>query len=89
LSFWLARRYFLRRITAIDSIQLVYGLLNFQVGTDQGPAQFTMRCGHSHTMDYGRTGKMLIDVDENRYLIDNIDDLPRRQQVLFRRYIYW
>jgi hypothetical protein len=32
---------------------------------------------------------MLIDVDENRYLIDNIDALPRRQQVLFRQYIYW
>jgi ATP-binding cassette subfamily B protein len=85
----LARRYFIRRITAIESIQMAYGLLNFRVVTDRGPAEFTMRCGHSYTMDYGRTGKLLLDVDENRYLLEDIDALPRRQQVLFRRYIYW
>jgi ATP-binding cassette, subfamily B, bacterial len=85
----LARRYFIRVITGIENIKTVYGLLNFRVQTDRGPAEFTMRSGHSHTMDYGLTGKMLIDVDENRYLIENIDALPRRQQLLFRRYIYW
>ena len=85
----LARRYFIRRITGIDSIQMAFGLLNFRVATDRGPAEFTMRCGHSYTMDYGCTGKMLLDVDENRYVIEDIEALPRRQQVLFRRFIYW
>jgi hypothetical protein len=32
---------------------------------------------------------MLLDVDENRYVIEDLEALPRRQQVLFRRYIYW
>jgi hypothetical protein len=85
----LARRYFIRRITEIESIQMAYGLLNFRVLTNRGPAEFTMRCGHSYTMDYGGTGKMLLDVDENRYVIEDLEALPRRQQVLFRRYIYW
>jgi hypothetical protein len=85
----LERRYFMRRITGIESIKTMYGLLSFQVKTDCGAAQFTMRSGHRHTMDYGRKGKMLIDVDENRYVLEGIDALPRRQQLLFRRYIYW
>jgi hypothetical protein len=38
-----------------------------------------MRNSHGQAQDYGRTGKLLIDVDA----------LPRRQQLLFRRYIYW
>ena len=73
----------------IDSIQMAFGLLSFRVVTDRGPAEFTMRSGHSYTMDYGCTGKMLLDVNENRSVIEDIEALPRRQQVLFRRYIYW
>ena len=85
----LARRYFIRRITGIDGIQMAFGLLSFRVVTDRGPAEFTMRSGHSYTLDYGCTGKMLLDVDENRYVIEDIEALPRRQQILFRRFIYW
>jgi ATP-binding cassette subfamily B protein len=85
----LARRYFIRTITAIDTIELKYGLLTFQVDTDRGPVTFTMRNSHSQAHDYGKDGKMLIDVDDNRYVVPEVQDLPRRQQTLFRRYIYW
>jgi hypothetical protein len=85
----LLRRYFVRVITDIASIELKYGLLTFRVDTDRGPTTFTMRNSHGQAQDYGRTGKLLIDVDENRYLLRDIDALPRRQQLLFRRYIYW
>ena len=85
----LRRRYFVRVITGIASIELKYGLLTFRVETDHGPAAFTMRNSHNQAQDYGRTGKLLIDVDDNRYLVPDIDALPRRQQLLFRRYIYW
>jgi ATP-binding cassette subfamily B protein len=85
----LRRRYLLRRIHAVDGIEQKYGLLNFQVRTERGPAQFTMRSSHSHAQDYGESGKVLIDVDDNRYLVEDVDALPGRQQLLFRRYIYW
>jgi ATP-binding cassette subfamily B protein len=85
----LLRRYFIRVIGAIKDIQLKYGLLTFRVETDRGPARFTMRWSHSQVQDFGQTGKLLIDVDDNRYLVENVEALPRRQQVLFRRYIYW
>jgi hypothetical protein len=85
----LDRRYFIRHIQAIDSIKLQYGLLTFDVQTNRGPATFTMRSSHSQAQDYGRAGKILIDVDDNRFLVPDVDALPRRQQTLFRRYIYW
>jgi ABC-type multidrug transport system ATPase subunit len=85
----LARRWFLRTITAIDAIEMRYGLLMFRAQTDRGAAEFTMRNSHSAAQDYGREGKLLIDVDDNRYVVPDIDALPRAQQLLFRRYIYW
>ena len=48
-----------------------------------------MRNSHGQAQDYGDDGKLLIDVDDNRYLVADVDALPRRQQVLFRRYVYW
>ncbi len=49
----LARRYFLRRITGIDSIKLDCGYVLFQVRTDRGPAEFTMRWTQSQVQDFG------------------------------------
>jgi len=80
----LARHYFVRVITAIDSIELKYGLLTFQVQTDRGPICFTMRNSHSQAQEYGENGKLLLDVDDNRYLLPDVDALARRQQLLFR-----
>jgi ATP-binding cassette subfamily B protein len=85
----LARRYFVRVITAIDSIESKYGLLMFQVQTDRGPVRFMMRHSHSQAQEHGENGKLLLDVDDNRYLIPDVDALPRRQHLLFRRYVYW
>ena len=48
-----------------------------------------MRNSHGAAQDFGAAGKLLIDVDDNRYLVPDIEALPRRQQTLFRRFIYW
>jgi ATP-binding cassette subfamily B protein len=85
----LARRYFVRLITDIERIELKHGLLTFQVQTDRGPVEFIMRNSHGQAQDHGESGKLLIDVDDNRYLIPDVEALPRRQHLLFRRYIYW
>jgi len=85
----LARRYFIRRITAVEKIDCEHGLLTLRVQTEHGPAQFTMRNSHNHAQDFGETGKLLLDVDDNRFLVEDVDALPPRQQALFRRFIYW
>ncbi len=85
----LARRYFVRRITGIDEIKLEFGYLFFSVRTDQGPANFTMRWTQSQAQDFGARGKVLLDLESNRFLVPDVEELPERQHDLFQRYVYW
>jgi ATP-binding cassette subfamily B protein len=85
----LERRYFLRRITGIDEVTLELGYLLFQVRTDQGPARFTMRWTQSQAQDFGERGKVLVDTEDNRFLVPDVDALPPRERELLQRYIYW
>ena len=85
----LLRRYFVHTITHIRHIGWKYGYVAFDVDTDKGSVSFMMRWRHNNAVDYGRRGKILIDLDENRYLIPNVEKLPTRQRNEFRRYIYW
>ena len=85
----LARRYLLHDIRSIATIRLAHGLLDFEVETDQGMHRFTMRWSQSAVQDFGPRGKLLLDVDDNRWLVADVEALPRRQQLLFRRHVYW
>jgi ATP-binding cassette subfamily B protein len=85
----IGRQHFVRQITAIESIEGKHGLLTFRVQTDRGPSEFTIRISHSQVQDYGKKSKILIDVEENHFLIADVDALPRADQSLFRRFIYW
>ena len=57
--------------------------------TDQGPAQFTMRWTQSQAQDFGARGKVLLDVEDNRFLVPDVDELPQRERELLQRYVYW
>jgi hypothetical protein len=85
----LARRYWLQTITGVDQIKLELGHLNFEVRTDHGPRRFTMRWTQSQVQDFGERGKVLLDLDDNRYLVPDVDALPPRESDLFQRYVYW
>ena len=85
----LHRHYFVHVITHINKIGFKYGFLAFEVDTDKGPAEFLMRWQHDRALDYGHHGKILLDVDDNRYLIPDVAQLSSREQSDFQRYIYW
>jgi hypothetical protein len=85
----LQRRYFIHTITSIRRIGWRYGYIGMEADTDKGAVSFMMRWKHDRAVNYGRRGKVLIDVDENRYLIPDVEALPGRQMNEFRRYIYW
>lgn len=89
LETMLHARCFIQRIERIDAIDAQFGLLHFQVRTSQGPASFSMRHSHGNAQDYGKDGKLLIDVDDNRYLLADIMELSPRERALFLRHIYW
>jgi ABC-type multidrug transport system ATPase subunit len=85
----LKRRYWLQTITGVDDIRLELGHLTLAVRTNHGPRRFTMRWSQSQVQDFGERGKILLDLDDNRYLVPDVEALPPREQDLFQRYVYW
>ena len=85
----LARRYFVHTITGIKDVGWKYGLVAFDVETDKGPVSFYMRWSQDRAVDYGRRGKVLIDLENNRYLVPDLEQLTPHERAEFQRYIYW
>ena len=71
----LERRYLMREIKSITSASLKFGFVDFDVQTDSGNAKFSMRWTQSQAIDFGENGKLIIDTEENRYLVRDIADL--------------
>jgi ATP-binding cassette, subfamily B, bacterial len=85
----LDRRYYLQTITGVDGIALELGHLTLSVRTSHGPRRFTMRWAQSQVQDFGDRGKVLLDLDDNRYLVTDVQALPPRERELFQRFVYW
>jgi ATP-binding cassette subfamily B protein len=85
----LARRYYLQTVTGIDSIRLELGQLLICARTNHGPRRFMMRWSQSQVQDFGERGKVLLDLDDNRFLVPDVEALPPRERELFQRYVYW
>jgi hypothetical protein len=85
----LLRRYFVHTILGINSIKQFHNYLNFAVDTDMGPMEFIMRYSSHSAYDYGTGGKMILDIEENRYVIPDVQRLAEADRRLFERYVYW
>jgi hypothetical protein len=85
----LANYYFEFEILRIFKIELRYKLLMFDVGTDHGPRQFEMHWRGDRAQNYGKEGKVLFDIFENRYIVRDVRKLSPEDQELFTRFIYW
>jgi len=85
----LMRRYLLHTITRVLSVTEQHHYLMFSVITDHGPREFTMRWAGETALEYGTRGKVLQDVEENRYLVPDVSALPELDRKAFERYIFW
>jgi hypothetical protein len=85
----LKRRYLLRRIQRVHRVDLRHGFLEFLVETDDGKTEFLMRWSSSQAVDYGECGKLIIDTEDNRYLIADTTALPSSDRERFEQYVYW
>jgi ATP-binding cassette subfamily B protein len=83
------RRYLLRRIESIHRMELAHGYLECDVQTDRGREKFTMRWSQSQAQDFGDGGKLIIDTEDNRYVIPDVEELPKSDRTKFRQHIYW
>ena len=48
-----------------------------------------MRWTQSQAVDFGSDGKMLIDTDDNRWVVPRVADLPRPDEERLLQYVYW
>lgn len=85
----LAKQYYEQFISHIYDVKYEFGLLFFDVETQQGRLQFMMPWRHDRAEDYGTQGKVLLDVSDNRFIIPNLLELPLKDRRKFTSYIYW
>ena len=71
----LNRRYLLRVIHAFDSIRDENGFVNCLAETDDGKTAFTLRNNPSCVKRFGQNGRLLTDLDDNHYLIPDVNGL--------------
>jgi ATP-binding cassette subfamily B protein len=85
----LNRHYLIREIQRVYKADLSHGYLDLDVETDSGRETLTMRWTASQTMAFSENGKLIIDTEDNRYLVRDIAALPKPDRERFQQYIYW
>tara|TARA_R110002049_G_scaffold4601_5_gene32546 strand:+ start:753708 stop:756611 length:2904 start_codon:yes stop_codon:yes gene_type:complete len=85
----LDRHYLLRRIRRVLKANLTHGYLDLDVETEAGPERFSMRWTASQAIDFGEQGKLLIDTEDNRYVVEDVHALPKPDRERFQQYVYW
>jgi ABC-type multidrug transport system ATPase subunit len=84
----IARRYLFRRIRKIHKIYAEFNHVWFEVETDRGDEKFGMRWSVSQATDFGERGKLIHDVEDNRYVVEDVEALGDKRDA-FKRYVYW
>jgi len=86
----LVKHYYEQTILRIYSVENQFGLLFFDVETQQlGRRQFVMPWRGDRAEDFGPNGKALLDAFDNRYIIPDLAALPTTDRNAFTSYIYW
>ena len=85
----LAAHYHEQIIRRVFAVETELGLLFFDVETQHGRRQFVMPWRGDRAEDYGEKGKVLLDANDNRFIIPDVEALPAADQRRFASYVYW
>ncbi len=85
----LEKRYFIHTVEEIVSIREDMGYFYWVVETDKGTRDFPVPVRPKYISRVGARGRLIRDVDGNRYSIPDLEALDTRSQALFNRHIYW
>jgi hypothetical protein len=85
----LRKRYFLHIIHKIISLKEKFGFLYFEAETSKGLRKFAIRWEYNRVQEYSEFGRIIMDTDDNRYIIPDLRNLSPEEYKSFTRYIYW
>ena len=87
----LSKRYFIHYIKRVKSITEELGFLAWDVETDKGDMEFMTRRWDRDTVGFAGNvrGRIILDVDNNRYEIEDLDVLDDDSKATFTKFIYW
>ena len=85
----LKKQYHEHIIQRVYAVRNEFGLLFFDVETQRGRQEFMMPWRHDRAEDFGAGGKVLLDVNDNRFIVPDVLALPANDQRRFTNYIYW
>jgi hypothetical protein len=85
----LERRYVFRAVQRVYSIRKFGHFLSFSAKTSMGRTEFVLRNSAISAHPFGSRGKLLCDVEENVYVIPDVDKMPLPDKELVRRYVHW
>ena len=85
----LAAHYHEKIIRRVFEVKYEYGLLFFEVETQDGREKFEMQWRGDRAEEYGDAGRVLLDALDNRYIIPDVEALPPADHQRFTNFIYW
>lgn len=85
----LKKRYFLHVIHKLVSLKEKFGFLYFEAETSKGFRKFAVRYEGNRVQEYSEFGRIILDTDENRYIVPDLRLLSPEEHKMFTRYIYW
>ena len=85
----LRKRYFVHTVERIVSIREDMGYFYWVVETNKGTQEFPVPIRPRYITHVGPRGRLIMDIDGNRYDIPDLEGLDLHSQAIFHRYIYW
>jgi len=82
-------RYFVYRVKRINRLTEDLGVLLWDVETDRGRKQFSIGRDHSRANVWGAHGRIVRDMNDNRYVIPDMRKIGAASRAMFNRHIYW
>ena len=83
----LYRRYFVPQIQEIRYLKEEFGVLNFEVETDRGPREFSVRNPQENVREVGEDRLFIIDIDGCRYEVPDLAGVDRKSAAILRDYV--
>lgn len=85
----LNQRYVVQTLKRVYSIRRFAHLLAISGSTDSGDSEFVIRNSRSATRRFGDQGRLLLDVQDQVYIIPDLERMPSRDREVFTRFVHW